>query len=307
MLDNKPLITIITNTKNRAQLISRCIESIQKQSYQNYEHIIADGGNDNTKEIIDAYNDNHIKYIAVPIGGPIIQTKEAFNLSKGEFITFLDDDDEYLPEKLERQLELFLSLSDEYGFIYGSMNYYDDNTKKILRSHKAEIEGGIELLPIAISKPIICGTPTFMFRRKVFEAIGGTWIANIGNEMSDWALGCKTIKQGWKVAALKESYLKIYVNHCSIRMSDSKFYENRFERNIKFHNYFLTEFADVIKKHPKSAVYHYENLITNYINIGRIKDAFYIWIKLLKVHFRIHSFLLLPLFSIKKYFNIHTL
>ena len=53
---NQPLVTIITNTKNRANLISRCIESIQKQTYQNYEHIIADGGTDNTKQVVEVYN-----------------------------------------------------------------------------------------------------------------------------------------------------------------------------------------------------------------------------------------------------------
>lgn len=57
----------------------------------------------------------------------MVQTSEAFKLSKGEFITFLDDD-EYLPEKLEKQLELILSLSDEYGFIYGAMADYENKT-----------------------------------------------------------------------------------------------------------------------------------------------------------------------------------
>ena len=204
-MDKKlPLVTIITNTKNRARLISRCIESIQNQTYQNYEHIVADGGTDNTKKIVESYNDPHIIYISIPEGGPVAQTKEAFKLSKGEFITFLDDDDEYTPEKLEKQLDLIQSLSDDYGFIYGAMTYYDNNTKEQLNIHGAEIEGGSEILPIAISKPTICGTPTFMFRRKAFESIGGTWISGIGNDMSDWALGCRALKQGWKVAALKD-------------------------------------------------------------------------------------------------------
>lgn len=82
-MDKKlPLVTIITNTKNRARLISRCIESIQNQTYQNYEHIVADGGTDNTKKIVESYNDPHIIYISIPEGGPVAQTKEAFKLSR---------------------------------------------------------------------------------------------------------------------------------------------------------------------------------------------------------------------------------
>lgn len=297
---HQPLITIITDTKNRACLISRCIESIQKQTYKNYEHIIADGGTDNTRQIVEAYNDPRIKYLSVPVGGPPAQTKEAFKISKGDFVTFLDDDDEYLPEKLEKQLELMLSLPDEYGFIYGSMTYYDNNTKEQLRVHKAEIEGGKEILPIAVANPVICGTPTLMFRRNVFESIGGTWITGIGNEMSDWALVCKALKQGWKVAALKESYLKIYVNHSSVRMSDPSFYKDNASRYIKFHNYFLMEYAGVIREHPKVGILHYESLILNYITAGEKTLAFDMWKRLLKVRCNIRSLVLLPYFMFKK-------
>ena len=84
--------------------MGRCIESIQRQTYQNYEHIISDGcSTDNTEELVRSYEDPHIKYIKVE-GGPVAQMREAFALSRGEYITFLDDDDEYRPEKLQKQL-----------------------------------------------------------------------------------------------------------------------------------------------------------------------------------------------------------
>lgn len=301
MVNNQPLVTIITNTKNRANLISRCIKSIQMQTYLNYEHIIADGGTDNTKQVVEAYEDPHIKYISVPVGGPIVQTKEAFKISKGDFITFLDDDDEYTPEKIEKQLELILSLPEDY-FIYGSMTYYDNDTKEELRIHKADFKGGKEILPIAVANPVICGTPTLMFHRKTFESVGGTWIAGIGNEMSDWALGCKALKQGWKVAALNESYLRIYVNHGGVRMSDPRFYKNNAERNIKFHTYFLTEYADVIKENPKSGIIHYQNLIRYYVSIGLYGKACGVWEKLLIASFSLKSLALYPYVCSKKLF-----
>lgn len=294
-----PLISILTDTKNRASLIPRCIESIQNQTYKNYEHIIADGGNDNTEQIVLSYQDPHIKYIKVPEGGPIRQTKIAFEMSKGDFITFLDDDDEYLPEKLEKQLEFILSLSDDYGFIYGSMSYFDDKTKVYLYDHKAELEGGKELLKKAIEKPIICGTPTLMFRRQVFESIGGTWISGIGNERSDWALCCKALKQGWKVGALKESYLKIYINHGATRMSSNSFYKDHAERYIKFHNYFLNEYAAIVASNPKIALLHYEVLVANYIAVKNMKKAFRLWVKILRLKFNFRSLALFPYYLLK--------
>lgn len=299
MNNNQPLITILTDTKNRAELISRCIESIQKQTYQNYEHIIADGGTDTTEKVIAAYNDSRIRYVKVPEGGPVMQTKTAFEMSKGDFITFLDDDDEYLPEKLEKQLELIQSLPKDYGFIYGTMSYYDNNTNEYLYNHEANLKGGKELLKIAVADAVICGTPTLMFRREAFTSIGGTWIAGIGNERSDMALVCKALKQGWKVAPLKESYVKIYVNHQSVRMSDTSFYKNNNERYIKFHNYFLNEYADVIADCPKAGANHYHALVIYYSMLGQIGKAFSNWIKLLKVKFTPHSFALLPYYIFK--------
>lgn len=299
MSSNNPLITIITDTKNRANLISRCIESIQRQTYQNYEHIIADGGTDNTEEVVLSYQDSKIKYIKVPEGGPVAQTREAFSLSKGDYITFLDDDDEYLPEKLEKQLELILSLPDDY-FIYGSMTYYDNDSKEELRIHNADIEGGREILPIAVANPVICGTPTLMFSRSVFESIGGTWISGIGNDMSDWALVCKALSQGWKVAALKESYLKIYINHGAVRMSDPSFYKDNSYRYIKFHSYFVSEYADIIRQYPKSGVTHYQMLVRYCILGGEYHNAFVFWLNLLKINPSFRSLALLPYSLCKK-------
>lgn len=299
----RPLITIITNTKNRCGLISRCIESIQKQTYKNYEHIIADGGDDDTERVVNSYNDPHIRYIEVPVGGPVVQTKKAFEISKGDYVTFLDDDDEYLPEKLEKQLNLILSLPKEYGFIYGSMSYYDNVTGKHISDHLATIEGGVEILPQVISKPIVCGTPTLLFRRQVFEDIGATWISGIGNEMSDWALVCKALRRGWKVGALKDSYLKIYVNHGSCRMSDSTFYSDNAKRYIKFHSYFLKEYEEIIKNNPKSAIHHYDALITNYLYVKDLKKASKYWLKLVRTEPSSKNLFVLPYRLIKGFFR----
>ena len=300
---SQPLITIITNTYNRAHLLSRCIESIQKQTYQHYEHIIAEGcSTDNTEEVVRSYNDPHIKYIRVS-GGPVAQMREAFKLSKGEYITFLDDDDEYKEEKLQKQLELIESLPAEYGFIYGTMSYYDNDTKEFKGDHVAELDGGRELLPIAIGGSVICGTPSLMYRREAFASIGGSWIAGIGNDASDWALACATLKYGWKVAPLRESYNKIYVNHSSKRLSNPDFYKDACARYIKFHNYFLTEYADVIAEHPLSAILHYKTLMYYYTMDGQWSMALSMWKKLLTTKFTLRGLVLFPYYIAKRIFN----
>jgi len=130
MKQGKPLVSVLTITYNRADLIHKCIESIQRQTYPNYEHVIVDGGStDDTEEVVMKYHDSHIRYVKLKEKGPAIQMNRAFAESKGEMITFLDDDDEYLPMKISKQVERMEELGKDYGMVYCWMSYYNtENT-----------------------------------------------------------------------------------------------------------------------------------------------------------------------------------
>ena len=129
----QPFVSIITITRNRSNFISRAIESILNQTYTNIEYIIVDGAStDNTKEIIESYDDQRIKYIRLSKNCPVVDSiKIGFENSTGDYITFLDDDDEYLNTKIEKQLNLISALPEKYGFVYCWMDYYDQKTINI--------------------------------------------------------------------------------------------------------------------------------------------------------------------------------
>ena len=97
--------------------------------------------------------------------------------------------------------------------------------------------------------------------------------------------------------------MRIYVNHSAVRMSDDKFYEDHCKRYVKFHNYFLTEYVDVFKEHPLSAVLHYECLMYYNILLGEDKAARDIWFKLIKTRFNIRSISLFPYYKFRKCFR----
>ena len=101
-----PLVSVITITHNRGKLIGRCIQSVLNQSYTNIEHIVVDGASDdNTDEVIAGFNDIRLKYIKLESNWPVAKTiNYGVEQSKGMFVTFLDSDDEYLPTKVEKQL-----------------------------------------------------------------------------------------------------------------------------------------------------------------------------------------------------------
>ncbi len=103
-----PKVSVIIPTYNRADLLPRAIDSVLNQTYRDLELIIVDDGStDNTKEIVEKYQkkDERIKYLwEENSGGPARPYNLALKQCQGEFIAFLDSDDVWLPEKLERQI-----------------------------------------------------------------------------------------------------------------------------------------------------------------------------------------------------------
>lgn len=272
MVSQNPLVSIITITYNRADLIHRCIESIRKQTYLNYEHIIVDGAStDNTEEVVKSYNDYRIKYVKLSERGPQIQMRMGADIAKGKYVTFLDDDDEYLPSKIEKQVSLFETLPEDYGIVYCWMSYYNyDKPEKVVIIHKTELRGFVG--DIAPSKPLISGTPTMLIRRNVFEEFGGTFNDSIGYLMSDWEL-CARICQKYKVDYVSESLVKVYINHGHARLS-TDFYSEKAKKGILFYTHFLTEFKDVFQRHPEYANLHYFNLSRCCAKLKQRKKAF---------------------------------
>lgn len=128
---SEKLVSIITPTYNCAKFIARTIDSVQAQTYQNWEMIIVDDrSQDNTKKIVEEYikNDSRIKYhlLAVNSGAAVARTT-AMNLAKGSYMAFLDSDDIWMPDKLERQIKWM----NDNGYVFSCTAYEqideDDN------------------------------------------------------------------------------------------------------------------------------------------------------------------------------------
>ena len=95
------LFSVIIPTHNRAGIIGRAIESVLEQTYQNWELIIVDDGStDNTREIVESYNDGRIRYFWKKNEERSIARNFGIDKAEGTYISFLDDDDYYLPEFL---------------------------------------------------------------------------------------------------------------------------------------------------------------------------------------------------------------
>lgn len=100
------LVSIIMPAYNSAQFIRHAVESVLAQTYTDWELLIVDDGStDNTAEIIASYQDERIHMMRNELNlGAALSRNKALREAKGKYIAFLDADDLWLPEKLEKQL-----------------------------------------------------------------------------------------------------------------------------------------------------------------------------------------------------------
>lgn len=107
MSDN-PLVSVIIPTYNRSSLVPRAIESVRRQTYRNVEILVIDDGSvDDTQSVVRKIPDDRIRYIRHEINKGLPAARNTgIRAARGEYIAFLDDDDEWRQDKLERQLDV---------------------------------------------------------------------------------------------------------------------------------------------------------------------------------------------------------
>ena len=118
------VVSIIMPSYNTAEYIEQSIKSVQAQTYDNWELIIVDDcSTDNTDDVVACYlSDERIKYIKnEKNSGAAVSRNRALREAKGKWIAFLDSDDLWHPEKLERQI----SFMKDNGYSFSYTNYVE--------------------------------------------------------------------------------------------------------------------------------------------------------------------------------------
>ncbi|HNU86701.1 MAG TPA: glycosyltransferase family A protein [Ferruginibacter sp.] len=120
-----PKVSIIIPTWNRAEYIMESVQSVMDQTYQNWELIIVDdGSDDNTEEIILQIKDTRVQFCKAGKTGLGIKLKNrGMERSGGELIAFLDSDDIWAPDKLEKQVKALNDHPDAGFSITGGYNF----------------------------------------------------------------------------------------------------------------------------------------------------------------------------------------
>ncbi|WP_324667972.1 glycosyltransferase family 2 protein [Geochorda subterranea] len=167
-----PLVSVIIPTYNNAHVLPRAIRSVLAQTYSNWELIVVDdGSSDNTAEVMGQFEDPRIRYIRHdnPGMGPGAARNTGLRLAQGDYVAFLDSDDEWLPEKLEAQLGVFKRASERVGVVYcGVLRVYDGTGFR--RTHIPRVRG--MALQDALALEVGCTPSTTMVRRAYLSQVG---------------------------------------------------------------------------------------------------------------------------------------
>ena len=169
-MDNAPLISIVMNCFNGQTYLQKALDSILVQTYQNWELIFWDNqSEDKSAEIFKSYKDKRFKFFSSSKHTILYEARnKAIQKANGDLIAFLDTDDYWLPEKLEKQIKLFKD--DKIGLVYGNcwiINEQSFFSKTILS--KKRLPTGNVLNAILSNYPV--GLVTIVIRKKYLQNI----------------------------------------------------------------------------------------------------------------------------------------
>ncbi|MCZ7556463.1 MAG: glycosyltransferase [Bacteroidia bacterium] len=170
-----PLVSIILATWNRAPLLRRAIASVRAQRWKHWELIIVDDGStDGTQDLLAEVcrSDTRIKIFRHANAGPARSRNEGMRHARGDIVTFLDSDDEYLPEHLYSRMHLFQHDRD-LPFVHGGILVSCDPSLAFV----PDLDDTSRLIPL---RDCAVGG-TFFARRGVIESVGG-WHEGYGED-----------------------------------------------------------------------------------------------------------------------------
>lgn len=264
-----PLISVIVPTFERSNLLPRALDSIFNQTWANFEVVVVDDNipgshwEAETRQVLEPYlNKENFLYLKTSgkTGGGASRN-HAIRQCHGDYVAFLDDDDRYLPDKLEKQITFMLE--HDLDGSYQDVKWYDSNEKLVeYRSMNYTDDYSTEGLLKAHILHSIAPTAIYMFRTDKIRETEGFGEVIMGQ---DFYLMLRCIEHGMKIRYMPGAYVVQYL-HNGKRISlgsnkikgENMLYElkhqyfhllTRQEQNyVKFRHYAVLSFASMRSK-----------------------------------------------------------
>ena len=244
-----PTVTVVIPTYNRPTLVSNAIQSVLDQSLQDFEIIVVDDGQkQRAKDVVDVFGDQRIRYIQHTArkgcsGAKNTGVREA----KGMYVAFLDDDDMFMPTKLELQVEALEKAGQDVGFSFtGSLEMYDD------REYKKTVPDGVaDYHELALRNFSLMIDSSMLYRHEVFKKAGlldETFPTHTGAEFMIRVSGM------YKGVGINVPLVKRLIKSDHVQMGSN------IENRIKGRKMLLSRYKKEFQKHPSFLAKHTERL-----------------------------------------------
>jgi glycosyltransferase involved in cell wall biosynthesis len=187
-----PTVSVIIPTWNRADTLKRAVVSVLNQTYPVTEILVCDDGStDNSKQVILELNDARIKWCGgARAGMPSVPRNRGIAASKGEWLAFLDSDDEWLPHKIEKQIHAAGKLNTDAVCSNAFHVTSTGVSKQLFSGYDKEIITFSDLLK---SNYVICSTS--IIKRSLISVVKGFPEAKEMNSIEDYALWLRVATQ----------------------------------------------------------------------------------------------------------------
>ena len=205
-IKNSSLVSVIIPTYNGSNTILRAINSVLNQTYSNLELIIVDDcSKDNTFEVIKSIKDKRVRVLRHKNNkGGSAARNTGIKEAKGEYIAFLDDDDEWLSEKVEKQVKYLRSKDSSLykGVVCSYMILSGKKWRTVIQTKEGDLREGIFLMRLSLA-----AGSCLMVRKEIFNDIGMFDESYLRHQDMEFVL---RYLRKYKLAVVREPLAKIY-------------------------------------------------------------------------------------------------
>lgn len=247
-----PKVSVIIRTYNRAGLLAHAVDSVLAQTFADFEIIVVDDhSTDDTPRVTAAFSDPRIRVIRHESNQRAVATgNTGLAQVRGRYVAFLDDDDIWLPTKLERQVSALDAAAPDVAWVYAWRDLVDATGSRVLRSIRKTLEGDIVDSILAMNCP---GPPsTWLLRASVLRELGGFRIPPRTRSpvSADVDLMRQLCLRGYRVAVVREVLVRKRIH--AGQMTE----ESMADLNLRaaFYRAHLDEFAEELSSRPRARV-----------------------------------------------------
>jgi glycosyltransferase involved in cell wall biosynthesis len=256
-----PRVSVVIPTYNRAELLQQAIDSVLAQTFADFEVIVVDDAStDETGAVATAIDDDRIRYIRHEQNRHGAAARNTgIEAARGEYVAFLDDDDEWYPEKLAKQVAVMEDSPADVALVYCWAEVYDGDERINVR--RPDLAG--DIFEQTLTGNPIGATSTLLLRTDALVDIGGFDESLHRGQDSDLI---RRVSHRYAVDFAAAVLVKYRWQHDGEQITDTD--DENLYHSVDCHRATLAKFDDYLAAHPAARAAVYREIAWLYAQTG---------------------------------------